>query len=62
MASAGGAIETDIVPCAVIGGVLISFTSTVKLNAPAAEGVPLSDPVLLTPSPGGVLPLTTDQV
>src|SRR5579872_4248472 len=40
---------------------LLSFTCTVKLEVPAAVGVPLSCPAVLRANPAGNVPLVTDH-
>jgi hypothetical protein len=54
-------MPSDLV--AVLTGMLVSLTWTLKLKAPVVIGVPLIAPlVALTVKPGGRAPLATDQV
>ena len=63
MVSAGGSMVIDSACVSVCGGLSLSVTCTVKLEVPAAVGVPLIWPVeALIDSPEGSVPEETDQV
>ena len=54
-------LDTLIVKAWVVVPPMLSETWTVKLNAPACVGVPVTLPPELSESPGGSAPATTDQ-
>src|SRR3990170_5051472 len=62
-AATGAAVMVRESACvAVAAGVAESLTRTVKLEVPAAVGVPLITPAALRLKPAGRLPVSTDHV
>src|ERR1035437_8515777 len=59
MASAGGLMVMPSVAVAVAPAASLAWT--VKVKAPAAEGIPLIDPPVASVSPAGSVPETTDH-